>query len=158
MGLRSTEVVRRGRYPLVVPGGWCTTAWIGLVKPSRVSTCTVEAPTPSSARGHDDMTRLSAVLVMALMLTACSRVEPIGVSLASLSDDGTTLHLTLDACIRGDNLEVAFQETADRVLVGVRGTIKAGLCGFGVLIMLAEPLGDRKVVDAFDGLEVSVSR
>ncbi len=132
--------------------------WAGLVKPSRVSTCMVEAPTPSSARGHDDMTRLLSVLVMALMVAACSRVEPLDVSLASLSEDGGTLYLTVGACIHPDSLSVGFQETADRVLVEVRGAIRAGLCGLGVPIVLAEPLEDRRVVDAFDGLDVPVSR
>ena len=95
---------------------------------------------------------------MAVLLAACGGAQPLDLDVASLSDDGVTLHLSVDACIDLESLEVVFQERHDEVLVGVRGDVRVGDCGLGMSIVLTEPLGDRKLVDASDGLEVLVRR
>lgn len=82
------------------------------------------------------------------MLAACSQqMRPVEISVADVSEDGLTVELVVDACVR--EWEESVEESAASVVVGYRVTTKTGDCGFSGVITLATPLGDRVLIDAY---------
>ena len=81
-------------------------------------------------------------------MAACGQqMRPVEISVADVSEDGLTIELIIDACVR--EWEESVEESPDSVVVGYRVATKTGDCGFSGVITLATPLGDRALIDEY---------
>lgn len=94
------------------------------------------------------------LVVGALLFVACSGGwRDVYISEYVGTPESTEIQLTVGACVTDLSFEV--DERADEVEVSVvaRGE-EMGDCQSGVTIELSSPLGDRVILDAFDGMPV----
>ena len=76
---------------------------------------------------------------------------PVDISFALLDYPDDQLRLVVDACTSGD-VNVSVDETSSVVTVEVRAKVRRNAdCGYEALAILNEPLGDRLLIDGFDG-------
>lgn len=74
----------------------------------------------------------------------------VGVEIGTPND--RTLALFVGAC--ASEMQVSVDEDDQQVIVDVQHRAKTGDCAGSVRIDLGEPLGDRRLVDAFDGVPI----
>lgn len=74
------------------------------------------------------------------------------VGVESGTRDDKTLALFVGAC--ASETQVWVDENDQQVIVDVQHRAKTGGCAGSVRIDLGEPLGDRRLVDAFDGVPI----
>lgn len=99
------------------------------------------------------MSRWRALLL--LVFSSCSLLPgPADVTAATLFQDGVTLQLMVAVCASDASATVT--ESEDSVTVSVTAKRKAGDCGIGVNVTLDDQLGDRQLIDAYDGEAVDV--
>ena len=99
--------------------------------------------------------RTFAVAVTVAVLVGCSTQERL--ELAELTPDGRSLSFSLSVCNADQDVDV--REDEDVVAVSIRSSRGDGNdCADGVVVELDAPLGDRTVIDASTGDEVTVVR
>jgi hypothetical protein len=105
---------------------------------------------------HLTLRRLAVFACAALVLSGCAQqMRTAEISHADVSENGLTIELVIDACVR--EREKSVEESAESVVVEYRITTKTGDCGFSGIITLATPLGDRVLIDAYDNEPISLT-
>lgn len=103
-------------------------------------------------------TLVAASIVLALAGGCVPEVRRGPVELGAAGWDGTTLTVEVPSC-NGDPAVTVLEETATQVRIEVVSTVRreGDDCLDGVRVGLAEPLGERAVVDLTSGRRLEVS-
>jgi hypothetical protein len=100
---------------------------------------------------------VAILLALLLVLAACgSSSREADVKAAARSPGGTRIELLVGTCNNDLSSRVEETEQEVRVLVTARGDTSND-CADSHTITLSEPLGDRLLIDEFDGEPVAVS-
>jgi hypothetical protein len=98
------------------------------------------------------------LLALSLVFAGCSSSSrDANITRASRSLDGKRIVFSLDSCNARLSSTVEESEQEVRVLVTARNDTN-GDCADGHEIVLSEPLGDRLLIDRFDGESLMVTR
>ncbi len=98
-------------------------------------------------------------VVLATVVASCGgQGDVLDVSAARPAGVDQELEVSVDACVDLGSAVVSAEEDDTSVKVEVRGVVEGPGCVTTFMVALRSPLGDRAVIDGFDGEEVPVHR